>query len=93
MTFKRLMDYAEQGIDHRAIPGIDATCPVASSKAQAGTGGKRRFAPALGAYARMLSSEVTRSSAISAPGWKGAGRRRFPPPPCPAASPVWRIRR
>lgn len=23
MTFKRLMDYAEQGIEHRAIPGIE----------------------------------------------------------------------
>ena len=27
MTFKRLMDYAEQGIDHRAIPGIDNPLP------------------------------------------------------------------
>ena len=27
MTFKRLMDYAEQGIEHRAIPGIENPLP------------------------------------------------------------------
>ncbi|MCA1441530.1 penicillin-binding protein [Ensifer sp. IC4062] len=32
MTFKRLMDYAEQGIEHRAIPGIDNPLPDAPKK-------------------------------------------------------------
>ena len=32
MTFKRLMDYAEQGIEHRAIPGIDNPLPGPDAK-------------------------------------------------------------
>ncbi len=59
MTFKRLMDYAEQGIEHRTIPGIDATAPVAQTKAKPAEDESADALPAL-VRPRMLSSEVSR---------------------------------
>ncbi|SIR16192.1 penicillin-binding protein 1A [Rhizobium sp. RU20A] len=59
MTFKRLMDYAEQGIEHRAIPGIDAAVPVASAKAKPAENESADALPAL-VRPRMLSSAVSR---------------------------------
>ena len=64
MTFKRLMDYAEQGIDHRAIPGIDNPLPGPDTKkrqpetAAAKTADDNTLPPLV--RPRSLSSDVTR---------------------------------
>ncbi|MBP1882904.1 transglycosylase domain-containing protein [Sinorhizobium mexicanum] len=63
MTFKRLMDYAEQGIEHRAIPGIDNPLPDATKKPEAVADAKRdedeNALPPL-VRPRSLSAEVTK---------------------------------
>ncbi|MFD2343892.1 PBP1A family penicillin-binding protein [Sinorhizobium terangae] len=61
MTFKRLMDYAEQGIEHRAIPGIDNPLPGATKKPEAVADAKpdESALPPL-VRPRSLSAEVTR---------------------------------
>ncbi|MDW5314471.1 transglycosylase domain-containing protein [Rhizobium sp. PL01] len=64
ITFKRLMDYAEQGIEHRAIPGIDNPLPGPDAKKKAATVAAAKPAdenalPPL-VRPRSLSSEVTR---------------------------------
>ncbi|MDK1375585.1 MULTISPECIES: transglycosylase domain-containing protein [unclassified Sinorhizobium] len=63
MTFKRLMDYAEQGIEHRAIPGIDNPLPDATKKPAAVADAKRdedeNALPPL-VRPRSLSAEVTK---------------------------------
>ncbi|WP_426123473.1 transglycosylase domain-containing protein [Pararhizobium sp. PWRC1-1] len=64
MTFKRLMDYAEQGIEHRAIPGIDNPLPGPdATKKQTETAAAKpadeNALPPL-VRPRSLSSEVTR---------------------------------
>jgi penicillin-binding protein 1A len=64
MTFKRLMDYAEQGIEHRAIPGIDNPLPGPdAAKDQTETAAAKpadeTALPPL-VRPRSLSSEVTR---------------------------------
>lgn len=64
MTFKRLMDYAEQGIEHRAIPGIDNPLPGPDAKkkqpetAAAKPADENALPPLV--RPRSLSSEVTR---------------------------------
>jgi len=64
MTFKRLMDYAEQGIDHRAIPGIDNPLPGPDTRkkqtetAAAKTADENALPPLV--RPRSLSSDVTR---------------------------------
>ncbi|OLP57981.1 penicillin-binding protein [Xaviernesmea oryzae] len=59
MTFKRLMDYAEQGIEHRPIPGVDMPAPAKKDKAPAKAEGmvEGELPPPL--RPRMLSSETT----------------------------------
>ncbi|MDK1488938.1 transglycosylase domain-containing protein [Sinorhizobium sp. 7-81] len=61
MTFKRLMDYAEQGIEHRAIPGIDNPLPDAAKEPEAVADAKpdENALPPL-VRPRSLSAEVTR---------------------------------
>ncbi|WEX87692.1 penicillin-binding protein [Sinorhizobium garamanticum] len=61
MTFKRLMDYAEQGIEHRAIPGIDNPLPDATTKPAEVADAKpdENALPPL-VRPRSLSAEVTR---------------------------------
>jgi len=64
MTFKRLMDYAEQGIEHRAIPGIENPLPGPDArKKEAETAASRpddeNALPPL-IRPRSLSSDVTR---------------------------------
>ncbi|THK39666.1 penicillin-binding protein [Ensifer sp. MPMI2T] len=61
MTFKRLMDYAEQGIEHRAIPGIDNPLPDATKKPEEVADAKpdENALPPL-VRPRSLSAEVTR---------------------------------
>ncbi|MCZ4089909.1 transglycosylase domain-containing protein [Sinorhizobium psoraleae] len=61
MTFKRLMDYAEQGIEHRAIPGIDNPLPDATKEPEAVADAKpdENALPPL-VRPRSLSAEVTR---------------------------------
>jgi penicillin-binding protein 1A len=64
MTFKRLMDYAEQGIEHRAIPGIENPLPGPDAKkkqpetAAAKPADENALPPLV--RPRSLSSEVTR---------------------------------
>jgi penicillin-binding protein 1A len=64
MTFKRLMDYAEQGIEHRAIPGIENPLPGpdatknAAEVAAAKPADENALPPLV--RPRSLSSEVTR---------------------------------
>lgn len=60
MTFKRLMDYAEQGIEHRAIPGIEV--PVAQAVASAPDANAKPDENALPPLVRprSLSADVTR---------------------------------
>lgn len=60
MTFKRLMDYAEQGIEHRPIPGIEIP-PPEKSKEQPAVAAKpdENALPPL-VRPRSLSAEVTR---------------------------------
>jgi penicillin-binding protein 1A len=41
MTFKRLMDYAHQGIELRAIPGVDNPCPSRSPAPLVASGSDR----------------------------------------------------
>ncbi len=61
MTFKRLMDYAEQGIEHRAIPGIEAPVAVASKKpAKADDANQNENALPPLIRPRSLSSDATR---------------------------------
>ncbi|OHV85682.1 transglycosylase domain-containing protein [Ensifer sp. LCM 4579] len=61
MTFKRLMDYAEQGIEHRDIPGFEAPVAVASKKpAKAGDAGRDENALPPLIRPRSLSSGATR---------------------------------
>ena len=59
MTFKRLMDYAEQGIEHRAIPGIAPPEPGKTKPVE--TAAKESDQNALPPMVRprMLSGEVT----------------------------------
>ena len=60
MTFKRLMDYAHQGIELRPIPGIENPLPNgAKAKEVAKAAGDENALPAL-VRPRSLSSEVTR---------------------------------
>ena len=60
MTFKRLMDYAEQGIEHRQIPGIDPA--PSDSKRQPAVAAAKPDENALPPLVRprSLSTEVTR---------------------------------
>ncbi|WP_275789647.1 transglycosylase domain-containing protein [Pararhizobium gei] len=61
MTFKRLMDYAEQGIEHRAIPGIDNPLPGPAKKKDpevAAETDENALPPLV--RPRSLSSDVTR---------------------------------
>ena len=64
MTFKRLMDYAEQGIEHRAIPGIENPLPGPDAKkkgaevAVAKPDDENALPPLV--RPRSLSSDVTR---------------------------------
>jgi len=64
MTFKRLMDYAEQGIEHRAIPGIKNPLPGPDTKkkqpetAAAKPADENALPPLV--RPRSLSSDVTR---------------------------------
>ncbi len=64
MTFKRLMDYAEQGIEHRAIPGIKNPLPGPDAKkkqpetAAAKPADENALPPLV--RPRSLSSDVTR---------------------------------
>ncbi|MBK5567937.1 transglycosylase domain-containing protein [Ensifer sp. SSB1] len=59
MTFKRLMDYAEQGIEHRAIPGVTApTAPVKQPQVAAAKPDENALPPLI--RPRSLSAEVTR---------------------------------
>ncbi len=64
MTFKRLMDYAEQGIEHRAIPGIENPLPGPDTKkkeaqvAAAKPEDEKALPPLV--RPRSLSSDVTR---------------------------------
>ncbi|WP_018239144.1 transglycosylase domain-containing protein [Ensifer sp. BR816] len=61
MTFKRLMDYAEQGIEHRAIPGIEAPPaePQKEPEAVAEAAQDENALPPL-VRPRSLSADVTR---------------------------------
>ncbi|MCF3642618.1 PBP1A family penicillin-binding protein [Rhizobium sp. TRM95111] len=61
MTFKRLMDYAHQGIELRAIPAIENPLPAAGSETQtaAAAPADENALPAL-VRPRSLSSDVTR---------------------------------
>ncbi|MBW8300820.1 MAG: PBP1A family penicillin-binding protein [Hydrogenophaga sp.] len=63
MTFKTLMDYAHQGIDLRAIPGVETPTPeaekaIAAAKTAKPAAGADTVAPMI--RARSLSSETTR---------------------------------
>jgi len=61
MTFKRLMDYAEQGIEHRAIPGIDNPLPDPNAvkvEAVAKPGDENALPPLV--RPRSLSADATR---------------------------------
>ncbi|OAP40728.1 penicillin-binding protein [Sinorhizobium glycinis] len=61
MTFKRLMDYAEQGIEHRAIPGIEAPPAETQKKPEAvaeAPPDENALPPLV--RPRSLSGEVTR---------------------------------
>lgn len=59
MTFKRLMDYAEQGIEHRAIPGVSApTAPAKQPEVATAKPDENALPPLV--RPRSLSAEVTR---------------------------------
>ncbi|MGH0213896.1 transglycosylase domain-containing protein [Sinorhizobium meliloti] len=60
MTFKRLMDYAEQGIEHRAIPGIEIAPakPAKERSAETAKPDKNALPPLV--RPRSLSADVTR---------------------------------
>ncbi|KQV44530.1 penicillin-binding protein [Rhizobium sp. Root268] len=60
MTFKRLMDYAEQGIEHRAIPGIENPLLGQKAKPSAETAKPDDNALPPLIRPRSLSAEVTR---------------------------------
>ncbi len=60
MTFKRLMDYAEQGIEHRTIPGITAPTAPAKQPPQVATAKPDENALPPLARPRSLSTDVTR---------------------------------
>lgn len=59
MTFKRLMDYAEQGIEHRTIPGITVPATPAKQPQVATTKPDENALPPL-VRPRSLSADVTR---------------------------------
>ncbi|MFB2550998.1 transglycosylase domain-containing protein [Ensifer soli] len=59
-TFKRLMDYAEQGIAHQPIPGIDNPLPGPSKTGEAAVASAEDGALAPLMRPRMLSIEATR---------------------------------
>lgn len=60
MTFKRLMDYAEQGIEHRAIPGIEIAPakPAKERSAETAKPDENALPPIV--RPRSLSADVTR---------------------------------
>ncbi|CCM66712.1 penicillin-binding protein 1A family [Sinorhizobium meliloti Rm41] len=60
MTFKRLMDYAEQGIEHRAIPGIEIAPakPAKERSAETAKPDENALPPLV--RPRSLSADVTR---------------------------------
>ncbi|MGZ2473285.1 transglycosylase domain-containing protein [Sinorhizobium medicae] len=59
MTFKRLMDYAEHGIEHRAIPGIEAPSePAKQQPAETAKKDDNALPPLV--RPRSLSADVTR---------------------------------
>lgn len=60
MTFKRLMDYAEQGIEHRQIPGIKAPAPAPSKQPQVANAKPDENALPPLVRPRSLSADVTR---------------------------------
>lgn len=62
MTFKKLMDYAHQGIELRAIPGIENPLPTGNHKKDDAVAEKKAEDPALMALTRprSLSGESTR---------------------------------
>ncbi|MBP1870385.1 Penicillin-binding protein 1A [Ensifer adhaerens] len=60
MTFKRLMDYAEQGIDHRQIPGITNPAPAPSKQPQVANAKPDENALPPLVRPRSLSADVTR---------------------------------
>ncbi len=60
MTFKRLMDYAEQGIEHRMIPGITAPMAPAKQPPQVATTKPDENALPPLVRPRSLSTDVTR---------------------------------
>ncbi|WP_083223445.1 MULTISPECIES: transglycosylase domain-containing protein [unclassified Ensifer] len=60
MTFKRLMDYAEQGIEHRQIPGITNPVPAPSKQPQVANAKPDENALPPLVRPRSLSADVTR---------------------------------
>ncbi len=60
MTFKRLMDYAEQGIEHRHIPGITTPAPAPSKQPQVANAKPDENALPPLVRPRSLSADVTR---------------------------------
>ncbi|KOF12525.1 penicillin-binding protein [Ensifer adhaerens] len=60
MTFKRLMDYAEQGIEHRQIPGITNPAPAPSKQPQVANAKPDENALPPLVRPRSLSADVTR---------------------------------
>lgn len=60
MTFKRLMDYAEQGIEHRQIPGITNPAPAPSKQPQVANAEPDENALPPLVRPRSLSADVTR---------------------------------
>ncbi len=60
MTFKRLMDYAEQGIDHRQIPGITNPAPAPAKQPQVADAKPDENALPPLVRPRSLSADVTR---------------------------------
>ncbi|NVD38197.1 penicillin-binding protein [Ensifer sp. HO-A22] len=60
MTFKRLMDYAEQGIEHRQIPGITNPAPAPSKQPEVANAKPDENALPPLVRPRSLSADVTR---------------------------------
>ncbi|AHK43774.1 MULTISPECIES: transglycosylase domain-containing protein [Ensifer] len=60
MTFKRLMDYAEQGIEHRQIPGITSPAPAPSKQPEVANAKPDENALPPLVRPRSLSADVTR---------------------------------
>lgn len=60
MTFKRLMDYAEQGIEHRQIPGITNPAPAPGKQPQVANAKPDENALPPLVRPRSLSADVTR---------------------------------